>query len=239
MQWGDPDGDDTSKRRPVKNARWTLPAEFDRPSAADLPFTVLPDGDVYAPEVGFSQGFPAARDPKSGRAWLAHCYGMVGAGRDNDANSGGGTSLYVVTGHAPRNLDRNVTLLGRVLQGMEILSSLPRGPAPMGFYEKRRMRVPIKSMRVAADLPDVPTEIEVLRTARRRSTRSSRLAATGAREWYKSRPAASSCATSRSSSGRFRRASVGTPAVLPYRRGWLVCMMVLIRPRLETRVRLE
>ena len=68
--------------------------------------------------------------------WLVHCYGMLGAGRDEAANSGGGTELYVVIGHAPRHLDRNVTLFGRVVQGMELLSALPRGTGPLGFYEK-------------------------------------------------------------------------------------------------------
>ena len=51
--------------------------------------------------------------------------GMVGDGRDNAPESGGGTELYGVIGHAPRHLYRNVTLLGRVVQGMELLSALP------------------------------------------------------------------------------------------------------------------
>ena len=56
------------------------------------------------------------------RVWLTHCYGMVGVGRENDENSGGGTELYVIIGHIPRNLDRQLTMLGRVVQGMEIMS---------------------------------------------------------------------------------------------------------------------
>src|SRR5262245_16389154 len=165
VQWGDPNGDDTAKRRPMTRGQRTVPAEFDRGAGADLHFTRLPDGDVYAPQVGFSDGLPAARDPKLGRAWLAPCYGMVGAGRDVDANSGGGAELYVVIGHAPRHLDRNVTLLGRVVSGMELLSALPRGPAPMGFYEKPEMRVPITSIKVAADVPEAErTNLELFRT---------------------------------------------------------------------------
>lgn len=159
IQWGDPDG-----KRPVKNAQKTLAAEFERTSRG-IAFTPLIDPDTYAPEVGFSDGFPAARDPKFGRAWLVHCYGMVGAGRDIDVDSGGGTELYVVTGQAPRHLDRNVTLVGRVVQGMELLSALPRGTGALGFYEKPEQRVPIKSIRVAADVPAAQrTELEVLRT---------------------------------------------------------------------------
>ena len=96
-------------------------------------FEPLPDRDVYAPQVGFLDGFPAARDPRSHTVWLAHCYGMVGVGRDDPPESDG-TEMYAVIGHAPRQLDRNVALVGRVLKGMELLSSLPRGSGEMGFY---------------------------------------------------------------------------------------------------------
>src|SRR5262249_19821074 len=121
--------------------------------------------DVYAPQVGFSRAFPVARDPKTGKTWLVHCYGMVGAGRDAPAGSGGGKELYVGIGHAPRHLDRNVTLLGRVVQGMELLSALPRGSGTLGFYEKPEQRTPIKTMRIAADVPAPErTAVEILRT---------------------------------------------------------------------------
>jgi peptidylprolyl isomerase len=159
VQWSDPDG-----KKPIKNAQKTVAAEFER-SARGIPFTPLVDPDTYAPEVGFSEGFPMARDPKFGRAWLVHCYGMVGAGRDNDVDSGGGTELYAVTGGPLRHLDRNVTLVGRVIQGMELLSVLPRGTGALGSYEKPEQRVPIKSVRIAADVPaSQRTELEVLRT---------------------------------------------------------------------------
>lgn len=165
VQWGDPNAENKDSARAIRNAKKTLAPEFDREIDPGLPFTRLPDGDVYAPQVGFSKGFPVARDPKSGKMWLTHCYAMVGAGRDNAINSGGGAELYVVIGHAPRHLDRNVTLLGRVLQGMELLTALPRGPAPMGFYQRAEQRVPIKSVRVAADVPlKERTPIELLRT---------------------------------------------------------------------------
>ena len=165
VQLADPDAEKPGLARQIQRAKRTLPAEFERPLDARLPFTRLPDGDVYAPEVGFTGGFPVARDPKSGKMWLVHCYGMVGAGRDEAADSGGGTELYVVIGQAPRQLDRNVTLLGRVVQGIELLSVLPRGAGPMGFYEKAEQRVPIKSIRVAADVvPGDRSALEVMRT---------------------------------------------------------------------------
>ena len=159
VQWGDPDN-----KRPVGTAHRTLPAEFERPLRG-LSITRLPDPDTYAAEVGFVDDFPVAADPATGRAWLVHCYGMVGAGRDNDVDSGGGTELYVVIGQAPRHLDRNVTLLGRVLSGMERLSVQPRGTGPLGRYEHVEQYVPLTSMRVAADVPPAQrTNLEVLRT---------------------------------------------------------------------------
>jgi peptidylprolyl isomerase len=159
VQWADPDA-----KRPVGNAQRTLVAEFER-ADRELPFVPLPDADTYASEVGFSNGFPAARDTAAGRAWLVHCYGMLGAGRDMSADSGGGTELYVVIGQAPRHLDRNVTLVGHVLSGMELLTSLPRGTGALGFYEKPDQRVPIRRLRMAADVPVAEqSALEVLRT---------------------------------------------------------------------------
>jgi cyclophilin family peptidyl-prolyl cis-trans isomerase len=127
-------------------------------------FEPLPDRDLYAPQVGFLDGFPAARDPRTHSVWLAHCYGMVGAGRDDPAESTG-AELYAVIGNAPRQLDLNVALVGRVLQGMELLSTLPRGSGEMGFYVASEPPTPIKAIRMAADVPEAErTPIEVLRT---------------------------------------------------------------------------
>jgi peptidylprolyl isomerase len=165
VQWADPDSEKPEHARKIQKAKRTLPPEFDRALDPKVPFTRLADGDVYAPEVGFSGSFPVARDPKTGKMWLAHCYGMVGAGRDVAADSGGGTELYAVIGHAPRHLDRNVTLLGRVVQGMDLLSALPRGTGALGFYGKPEQRVPIKAIRVAADVPTAErSALEMMRT---------------------------------------------------------------------------
>ena len=165
VQWADPNAEKPELARKVQHALRTLPPEFEGPLDPKLPFTRSPDSDVYAPETGFSGGFPMARDPRTGRQWLVHCYGMVGAGRDNAPDSGGGLELYAVIGQAPRHLDRNVTLFGRVVQGMELLSALPRGSGAMGIYEKPEQRVPIKSVRVAADVPEAErSNLEIMRT---------------------------------------------------------------------------
>jgi peptidylprolyl isomerase len=147
-QWGDPDGE-TPNPKSLGAASARVTAEFTRDRQAG-PFITLPDGDGFAPEVGFIEGFPVARDRNA--MWLAHCYGMVGAGRNNDADSGPGSELYVVIGHAPRQLDRNITLVGRVVQGMEHLSSLKRGTGPLGFYEKPEERTAITSVRIASEM---------------------------------------------------------------------------------------
>ena len=163
VQWGDP-ASEPDARRSLGEASRSLAPEWDRASA-DLPFTPLGDPDVYAPEVGFAFGFPVARDPATNRTWLVHCYGMVGVGRDVAPDSGSGAELYVVIGHAPRHLDRNVTLVGRVLRGIEHLSTLPRGSGPLGFYEDPVRRVPIESVRRGASVPPAEREpLEALRT---------------------------------------------------------------------------
>ena len=165
VQWADPNAEKPELARKIQRAHKTLPAEFDRALDPKMPFTKLPDRDVYAPEVGFSDGFPVARDRHTGKMWLVHRYGMVGAGRDNAPDSGGGAELYVVIGHAPRHLDRNVTLFGRVVLGMELLSALPRGTGELGFYEKPEQMIPIKSIRVAADVPEAErSDLEIMRT---------------------------------------------------------------------------
>ena len=158
-QWGDPDA-----KRKVPESMKKLTPEFTLP-LGPAAFTVLPDHDGYAPQVGFVDSFPAARDPAIGRAWLTHCYGAVGVGRDNDPASGNGSELYAVIGHAPRHLDRNVTVVGRIRQGVEWLASLPRGREDMGFYGTAAERTAITAVRLASDVPTAErTHLQVLRT---------------------------------------------------------------------------
>ena len=164
VQWGDPE-EDEAKARPFGDAKAKLAPEFTAPIKASEPFTRLPDKDGYAPQVGFSNGFPVGRDPRAGQAWLTHCYGAVGVARGNEQDSGNGSGLYVIISHAPRHLDRNIAVVGRVVQGMEKLSVMPRGTGPLGFYEKSEQRTTISAVRLAADVPvGERTELEVLRS---------------------------------------------------------------------------
>jgi len=163
-QWGDPDADDKALARPIGSASSQLPAEFSV-ALKGLPLQRLADVDGWAPLTGFVDGMPVAADPKTKQAWLAHCYGMVGAGRSDAVDSSNGSELYAVIGHAPRGLDLNITVVGRVIKGIELLSSLPRGGPNMGFYEQAGQRLPISSVRLLADLPLAErSPLQLLRT---------------------------------------------------------------------------
>ncbi len=152
-QWGDPDGEDPKLAKSLGLAEAKLPAEFSIPYKR-LPIVRLPDVDGWTPVTGFVDDFPVAADPKLDRAWLTHCYGMIGAGRGDAVDSSTGAELYAIIGHAPRGLDLNITVVGRVLMGMEYLAALPRGGPNMGFYDKAEQRVPISRTRLARDIPE-------------------------------------------------------------------------------------
>jgi peptidylprolyl isomerase len=160
VQWSQED-----KAKKASQAKLKGFVEFERPASGTL--VRLPDRDTYAPETGFDGDFAAGSDGKS--EWLLHCYGSVGAGRDNAPDSGSGVELYAVTGQAPRQLDRNITLVGRVVQGMELLSALPRGGdaqgAYMGFYRSPAEYTKIRAIRLASDLPPKDRlKLEALKT---------------------------------------------------------------------------
>jgi cyclophilin family peptidyl-prolyl cis-trans isomerase len=113
-------------------------------------------GDSYTPFVGLARGFPIGwtigDKQEEPAAWPVHCYGMVGVGRNLSPDTGTGAELYTVIGHAPRHLDRNIALVGRVIEGMEHMSSLPRGTGALGFYEKAEDRTQILSVRLMSDM---------------------------------------------------------------------------------------
>lgn len=185
VQWADPNAD-SAKAKPLIKAKRNLPAEYTVSYSDTFAFTALPDIDGYAPLVGHSYGFAAARNPKTKTTWLAHCYGAVGVSRGNDDNSGDGTSLYVVTGHAPRHLDQNITMVGRVLQGMELLSSLPRGTGPLGFYQQPSEYTLIDSVKLAAELPATQQrKLQVLRTDSKTFAETSESQRNRGGDWYK------------------------------------------------------
>ena len=143
-QWGH---NDERKMPPGVVAK--PPAEYDR-LAKGLAITPFPYRDAYAPAAGFAGGWPVGI--RGARANLTHCYGTVGVGRDLAPDTGTGGELYAIISGAPRALDRNIAIVGRVISGIEAMSSLPRGPAPMGFYKDRSSDTPIATTRLASDI---------------------------------------------------------------------------------------
>ena len=114
--------------------------------------------DAYSKRARFIFGWPVAQDggELESRLWPVHCYGMVGVGRDLSPNTGTGAELYTVIGHAPRHLDRNIALVGRVIEGIEHLSSLPRGTGALGFYETAEERTTISTIRIGTAVSGLP-----------------------------------------------------------------------------------
>ncbi len=184
-QWGDPgEGADGQGAKPLPaGAESRLPAEFDVPLAG-LELHALTELDGWAPLNGYVDGFAVAADPAKtpqGRAWLAHCYGVVGAGRGNEIDSSNGSSLYAIIGQPARSLDLNITVVGRVLKGIEHLAALPRGSGNMGFYGPQEAKLPLRRARLLADMPaaerpsvkvlrsDTTTWAELLQSRRNRS----------------------------------------------------------------------
>ena len=161
VQWADPDA-----KKPVGAAQRTVSGGVRAAVARTHPRATAGSRTRTRRR---SASSTASRQPPTrplGRAWLVHCYGMVGAGRDNDVDSGGGTELYVVIGQAPRHLDRNVTLFGRVLEGMELLSVLAEGQRRARLLRAARASA-CRSSRCASPptcRPRSARDLEVLRT---------------------------------------------------------------------------
>ncbi len=149
VQWGDPDAEDAAKAKPLPKDLAVM-GEGDY-VVAGAPPSRGPEKDAYAAATGFYAGWPIAYD-KEGQ-WPVHCYAMVGVGRNLSPDTGTGAELYTVIGHAPRHLDRNIALAGRVISGIEHLSSLPRGTGALGFYEDPAERTMIRQIRMGSDLP--------------------------------------------------------------------------------------
>ena len=149
VQWGDA----TEKKPLPPGLSPTSSADYVRSIAnVRLAITPSPSADAYAPKTGYVDGWPMAMDGDG--AWLPHCYGFVGVGRDVSPDAGTGAELYAVNGQAPRQLDRNIAVVGRVVEGMAHLSSLPRGSGELCFSTAAEKTVPILSVRLASELPE-------------------------------------------------------------------------------------
>ncbi len=172
VQWGDANAEDKAKAKRLPEGLAVVPqAAYETAPPADLRkfyetantadlianqfrTTTFQDASNYARNENHFRGWLVASDRKT--VWPVHCYGMVGVGRDMPPDTGTGAELYTVIGHAPRHLDRNIALVGRVIAGIEHLSSLPRGTGPLGFYEKPEERTAITSVRLGNEIADLP-----------------------------------------------------------------------------------
>jgi peptidylprolyl isomerase len=175
-QWGDGE-DDEARARPLPEELRVVPeseytfrgpvtewiallnfpmrayaAKFDLPPP---PPPIDKAEDLYAPRAGFAFGWPIALQggPEGSGFWPTHCYASVGVARDIES-TGTGAELYAVIGHAPRQLDRNIAVVGRVIEGIEHISTLPRGRGEAGVYDDPALRVPIVSVRLGDELPE-------------------------------------------------------------------------------------
>ncbi|UUL81852.1 peptidylprolyl isomerase [Sphingomonas qomolangmaensis] len=146
-QWGD-----ATEKKPLPAGVAASPApEFE--IAGFEAAQRMARSDSYSTASGFTaDGWPIATDGKA--AWLTHCYGSVGVARDALPNTGSGAELFTPIGQSARRLDRNYTVVGRIVEGMQNLSSLKRSDAPLGVYADPAERTPIVSVRLASDLPE-------------------------------------------------------------------------------------
>ena len=179
-QWGHNDSD---KPWPT-GIQPKPPAEYTRPLKG-LAIKPLGSPDPYAAAAGFVNGWPVAYSVKQNWADLVHCYGAVGVGRDLSPDTGVGGELYAVIGHAPRQLDRNIAIVGRVIDGIDKLSSLPRGTEALGFYKDKAQYVPIARIRLASEIPAAERPVyEVMDTASPSFARYLRLRANRHDDFY-------------------------------------------------------
>lgn len=126
-------------------------------------FVPLGAVDTYAPEVGFIDTFPVGIDRAGERAWVLHCHGTVGTVQADPDTTSGGVYFYAATGNPARELDGRIPVVGRVIEGIDAMTTLPRGEGVYGFLDPAGY-VPILRTRLASELqPDVRPKFERLR----------------------------------------------------------------------------
>ncbi len=159
-QGGIGEGSPPHRRQPPLKAEFTFPAAHARP------FTPVQKPEIFAPETGFWRSLPIGRDPKHGRAWAIHCPGTFALARDADPDTSR-SEFYITIGEAPRHLDRNLTVLGRVIAGLRFVQAAPRGDPDVnyGVIPDGRPRLRILHARIAADIPEADRPVfHVMRT---------------------------------------------------------------------------
>ncbi len=143
-------GGDAFGTRTFKEAQKNMPPEFEEPLSDRISVTLQGDLDGYAPKIGWIDSLPVGIDDKANTVWHLHCTGAFAFGRNNEKDSAS-TEFYIAL-QPQRYLDRNLTVFGRVVEGMEYLQMMRRASPPES--EDDDLGETILSMRVAADVPE-------------------------------------------------------------------------------------
>lgn len=144
------DGSDLGERSDVP----LIDGEFEIDWPEEVSYIQAQEPDLFAPETGFIDGFAVARDPSENKVWLAHCPGVVAMAR-NEGPDSSRTDFYIVTGQAPRYLDRNMNVFGRVIHGMDTVQKIRRGkPSDNGIISDDAAMSRIRSMWLGSDVPE-------------------------------------------------------------------------------------
>ncbi len=136
--------------------------EFTVNGQQNFSFTPLNGYDGYADEVGYVDGFAVGRNKQHNKHWLLHCYGAFAMGRANETDSGG-TELYAVIGNAQRYLDRNTTVFGKVIVGMEHLQALKRSSNLSGSVDVTKDNK-ILRIEIGSDRKNPENTIQIMKT---------------------------------------------------------------------------
>lgn len=147
-------GGDITEKKEKPAGTGLLKAELEI-SASDLihPFYPVQSGDFSAPETGLVHGFAAARGIGD-KVWLVHCPGVMAMARNPDIDTAS-TEFYFPIGQAPRHLDRNLTIIGRVIAGFEHIAGAKRDRlGGDGIIDDPADRTKIVRAVIASDLPD-------------------------------------------------------------------------------------
>ena len=140
-----------------------LAAEFDEASAeVGVELNQGYVGDGYAGVVSYYKGFKIGSEHLGPRSWLLHCAGALAMARDTEKNTA--TTEFYITLQPQRYLDRNLTVFGRVIHGMEHIQRLTRIAPPTEASDPRGDRI-IRAY-IAAAAPDgaSTSRYRVLRT---------------------------------------------------------------------------
>ena len=131
-----------------------IEAEFEIAWPEEIEYVRAQSPDLFAPETGFVDGFAVGRDTAGDTAWLTHCPGVVAMARNGEPDSSR-TDFYIVIGQAPRYLDRNMNVFGRVVHGMDAVQRIRRGePGDNGIIDDDMARSRIRSIRLGSDIPE-------------------------------------------------------------------------------------